>query len=105
MGLFRTRGLALPLLLVALIGGASVVLLQSQTQKFYSDDPLEREPETQNASKAQPWEIILTFDLLQSLFATPGDLTPTRALNANTIDEVPDSNWFTNRIRRPPVHG
>ena len=26
-----------------------------------------------------------------------------RALNVNTVDEVPDSSWFTNRIGRQPM--
>jgi hypothetical protein len=72
-------------------------------QKFYADDPLLREPETQDASKVQEWEIPLTFDLMQNLFNKPGDPAQTRAGNVNTIDEVPDSNWFTNRILSRPL--
>ena len=32
--------------------------------------------------------------------ATPGERRDVRALNVNTVDEVPDSSWFTNRIGR-----
>jgi hypothetical protein len=68
-------------------------------RKFYNDDPLTREPETQDASAAQEHEIDLFFDLALNLFAKPGDQTrDVRARNINTIDEVPDSSWFTNRI-------
>jgi hypothetical protein len=67
--------------------------------KFYDDDPIAREPETQDASNVQEWEIDLAADLLLSLFSKPGDPTPNvRAQNINSIDEVPDSSWFTNRI-------
>ncbi|HEY7500495.1 MAG TPA: hypothetical protein VH740_18380 [Vicinamibacterales bacterium] len=67
--------------------------------KFYPDDPLAREPETQDASKTQEWDIGLIADLTQNVFTKPGDLTRgVRAQNVNTIDEVPDSSWFTNRI-------
>ena len=67
--------------------------------KFYPDDPLTREPETQDASKVQEWEIGLASDLVLNLFGKPGDpAVNVRAQNANTIDEVPDSSWFTNRI-------
>ena len=68
-------------------------------QKFFSDDPLAREPETQDASGAQPWDIDLFYDLSYNLFVTARQ-TPSgiRAGNVNTIDEVPDSSWFTNRI-------
>ena len=39
------------------------------------------------------------IDLATNLFGRPGDSTPNvRARNINTIDEVPDSNWFTNRV-------
>ena len=55
--------------------------------KFYDDDPLLREPETQDASNVQEWDNILSYDLLQNLFATPGDTRRIRAQNVNTIDE------------------
>ena len=78
---------------------------QAQSRpKFYSDDPLTREPETQDASKVQDWDIGLIADLTLNLFSKPGDPTPgVRAQNINTIDEVPDSSWFTNRIYSRPV--
>ena len=69
------------------------------TRRFLADDPIAREPETQDASGVAEWEIDLTIDLATNLFARPGDATPNvRAKNLNTIDEVPDSSWFTNRI-------
>jgi hypothetical protein len=72
--------------------------------KFLSDDPIAREPETQDASKTAEWEIGLTADLTLNLFRKLGDPTPgVRAQNVNTIDEVPDSSWFTNRIYSRPV--
>ncbi len=68
-------------------------------RKFYGDDPISREPATQDASKVAPWDIDLFVDLSLNLFGTPGDPTPNvRAKSINTIDEVPDSSWFTNRI-------
>ena len=73
-------------------------------RKFYDDDPLDREPETQDASGAQEREIDLFYDLAENLFGRPGDSTPNvRARNINTIDEVPDSSWFTNRILARPL--
>ena len=74
------------------------------TVKFYGDDPLQREPETQDASNVQEWEIDLFWDLALNMFSKPGDPAPdVKARNVNTIDEVPDSNWFTNRIAARPV--
>lgn len=73
-------------------------------RRFFDDDPLQREPDTQDASKVQEWEIDAAVDLAINLFSRPGDPTPdVRAKNINTIDEVPDSNWFTNRILTRPI--
>jgi len=73
-------------------------------RKFYDDDPLAREPESQNASAVAAWDINLFYDLAENLFGRPGDPGPApHAGDANTIDEVPDSSWFTNRILARPV--
>jgi hypothetical protein len=69
-------------------------------QKFYSDDPIWRDPETQDASRAQPIDVSEQYDFVENTFFNAGDRTPLRALNINTVDEVPDSSWFTNRIGR-----
>ena len=47
----------------------------------------------------EPAEIALSdmFDRFAHIFADPGDPEPTEALNVNTLDETPDSSWFTNR--------
>jgi hypothetical protein len=72
--------------------------------RFFSDDPLLREPDSQDASVVQPWKIDLLVDLTIHLFAPPGDKARhVRAGNVNSIDEVPDSNWFTNRIGSRPL--
>jgi hypothetical protein len=72
--------------------------------RFFADDPLRREPESQDASKVAEWDIDLSIDILTNLFGKPGDdARDVRAGNVNTIDEVPDSNWFTNRIGTTPV--
>ncbi|HEX7019160.1 MAG TPA: hypothetical protein VF159_04065 [Gemmatimonadaceae bacterium] len=87
----------------------SIVLLSDASTRgarvrFYPDDPVQREPESQDASAVQDWEIDLFWDLADNLFGRPGDPTPdVRARNINTADEVPDSNWFTNRIGTRPV--
>ena len=92
------------LLLLVLL--ASATTLPGVVARFYPDDPITREPETRDAGTARPWDIDLFWDLSSNLFARPGDPRPNvRAQNINTIDEIPDSNWFTNRVlaRRVPV--
>jgi hypothetical protein len=75
------------------------VTASSAGRKFYSDDPLTREPETQDASGAAEVDINLLYDLSYNLFVTARrPVVDVRAQNINTIDEVPDSSWFTNRI-------
>jgi len=91
---------------VAITAAAALTLASSRAAapKFYPDDPLPREPETQDASGAQNSKIDLFSDILINLFMKPGDVTPSvRAGNINTIDEVPDSSWFTNRIGTRPL--
>jgi hypothetical protein len=76
----------------------------SAGHKFLDDDPLAREPDTQSASSVEEWEIDLALDLATNLFGRPGDSTPNvRARNVNTIDEIADSSWFTNRILARPL--
>src|SRR3954454_19200880 len=71
--------------------------------KFFHDDPILTEPETQDASKVTPWSIDLFYDLSLNQFTHPGLPPGSRARNVNTIDEVPDSSWFTNRILARPL--
>ncbi len=64
---------------------------------FYDDDPVVRIVDTQDASNAEAREISLVHDAAINLFRRPGLKEVGRAESINTIDEVPDSSWFTNR--------
>jgi len=82
----------------------AAVDLRSAGRRFYDDDPIAREPASQDASHAASQEVDLFVDLMLNLFTRPGDAeTNVRAGNVNTVDEVPDSTWFTNRIGTRPV--
>lgn len=70
---------------------------------YFPDDPIAVDPETQDASGVQEWEISDPYDFLENTFLKPGDRSPRRAVNINTIDEVPDSSWFTNRAGTRPL--
>src|SRR3954470_18608131 len=71
---------------------------------FYRDDPIAREPESQDASRATPSEIGDLYEMTYNLFVQPGyKSSGLRAQNLNTIDEVPTSSWFTNRIGTKPL--
>jgi hypothetical protein len=88
--------------LVMLAAGTIVFLVSTVSTKsphFYPDDPIAREPESQDASKAQEYEIGSLYEMTHNLFVTAGyKPTGLRAKSINTIDEVADSSWFTNRI-------
>jgi hypothetical protein len=94
-----------------LIGAVLVVIAgifsepgQTAAPRFYPDDPIAREPESQDASKARVYEIEQMYEMVRNLFVTP-EYKPSgaRAENINTIDEVPDSSWFTNRVGSKPI--
>ena len=99
----RLRGAAFLGVVVLTIGlvtsGAS-----TQSPRFYPDDPIARAPESQDASKAAAYEPSQMYDLLYNLFVNSGEVpSGLRARNLNTVDEVPDSSWFTNRVGSRPM--
>ncbi len=38
------------------------------------------------------------YDFAENSFLGAGERADRRAVNVNTLDEVPDSSWFTNRV-------
>jgi hypothetical protein len=71
---------------------------------FYPDDPITIDDDRAfDASGAMPIEGSNGFDFAEHTFGKRGDRSAIPASNINTIDEVPDSTWFTNRIGRQPM--
>jgi hypothetical protein len=69
------------------------------TPTFYADDPiLVDDDRAFDASGAKSLELSEIFDYVHNTWGSPGNRSSIRALNVNTLDEVPDSSWFTNRI-------
>lgn len=98
----RSRLLVMATAVAAAIGVAGGTV-STQTPRFYRDDPIAREPESQSAGGAKVYEIQSLFEMTHNLFVTARyQPSNTRAQNVNTIDEVPDSSWFTNRIQLTP---
>jgi hypothetical protein len=85
---------------VALAIGAGTMLASAAAPKFYADDPVWVERDTQDASSIKPLEMDLLVDIALNLFGKGKVTNPPAAQNVNTIDEVPDSSWFTNRAGR-----
>ena len=99
-----TRKNVLTLCASLLCGSTLLVADRTRTApKFYDDDPISRAVDAQDASKAEAREISLTYDAVINLFGRPGLQAVERAEDINTIDEVPDSTWFTNRVGTRPL--
>ena len=96
---FRTPTLAAAL---ALIAGAAVVAQSGP--KFYPDDPLWVEPITQDATAVSRYEPNFLYEMVEGTFGGLHDpVLGQRAKNLNTVDEVPDGPFFTNRAGRTPL--
>jgi hypothetical protein len=73
----------------------------SQRPAFYPDDPIQIDDDMSlDASKVGRLEDSNGYDFVVNTFASPGVRHDVRAANVNTIDEVPDSSWFANRMGR-----
>ena len=71
--------------------------------KFFEDDPIAVDRPTEDATQVKPTEVKLFVDLAANIargFSVPA---PGRAANINTVDEVPDSTWYTNRLGRRAI--
>jgi len=69
--------------------------------RFYPDDPIQTDDDRAlDASGALSVEGSNGYDFAEHTFFKPGDQSDIRAVNVNTVGEVPDSSWFTNRIGR-----
>jgi len=83
---------------------AFATVASMQGPRFYPDDPIAREPESQSAAKTAPYEQSQMYELMFNLFVNAGHQpSGLRAQNINTIGEVPDSSWLTNRIGTRPI--
>lgn len=69
--------------------------------RFRPDDPVRVDPDTvADAGGVSEQELSQYYDFLRHTFRLPGDRRPIPAVNVNTMDEVPDSMWFVERIGR-----
>jgi hypothetical protein len=71
--LFPSRGRRAPLRRPVLLLATLVLLaspVSTQTPHFYSDDPIAREPESQDATHAQAYEIESLHEMTHNLFVT-----------------------------------
>src|SRR6478672_4306450 len=79
------------------IAGSLTAFGTAQSPRFFDDDPLWIDHDTEDASSMKPLEVDLTVDLTYNVIKGRDAVVATRAKNLNTVDEVADSSWFTNR--------
>jgi hypothetical protein len=77
-----------------------------QPKKFYPDDPLWREPTPRPTGQVKARQVDDLYDFVDNRFVTPGQQEKVQkqgsipAGDINTLGEVPDSTWYTNRHRQ-----
>jgi hypothetical protein len=72
---------------------------ESQGKRFYPDDPIWRDQDTGDIPPVAEFDLSKSYEFVSESF---GETVQSRgpALNVNTLSEVPDSSWFTNRLGR-----
>lgn len=79
-----------------LLAAAPVALRSASGPKFYPDDPLDKPPPPRNTAGIKPRKTEALFDFIyNSIESRPKTILP--AQNVNTMGEVPDGEWYTNR--------
>ena len=74
-------------------------------ETFYADDPLPAYPKPRHVESIRARKINEYYDFFQNLMFRPGEhaekgARPAPARAVNTMGEVPDSEWYTNRHGR-----
>ena len=70
---------------------------KSQERRFYPDDPIWRDGDTRDIPPVAEFDLSKSYEFLSATFGEPAQSFGP-ALNVNTLGEVPDSSWFTNRL-------
>lgn len=93
---------------VVLAAGAFAASSFEGQPKFYGDDPLWQTPPPVPVTTIKSRKLSDYYDFFEYTLFHPGDWAPKSAepvpsQGINTVDEVPDSAWYTNRHARHPM--
>ena len=78
-----------------------IPLQGAQAGKFRSDDPILEDPDRGPVPQPAAARLSQIYDFVENSFITRPRKDPiVAAENTNTLGEVPDSSWFTNRMSR-----
>jgi hypothetical protein len=76
----------------------------ASAQKFLADDPVRRDRDDLPVPAPAGVELSNGYDVIEnSIHRRPGRAAIPPAQNINTLGEVPDSSWWTNRIGARPM--
>src|SRR5262245_22707574 len=95
-GALRLAGVVL-LTLSGLAGLQAQQSSSAHARRFYPDDPLTRDRDTKDIPMVAKYDLSKSYDFIRHTFSD-GEVSRGPALNLNTLGEVPDSSWFTNRL-------
>jgi len=87
---------------ILIVGFFSATLQADQQKKFRSDDPLKQDPDRNPVPIPKERDLSQIYDLVENtwiLRPKKNEQIP-EAQNINTLGEVPDSSWYTNRMSR-----
>jgi hypothetical protein len=94
----RTRAACFAALTAGVLATAAP---RGSAPRFYPDDPIQVDDDKRfDAGEVARIVGSNAYDFAENTFLDPGDKIDIPAVNVNTVDEVPDSMWFTNRIGR-----
>lgn len=85
--------------LLSAMASAQQVTEGTDARRFFPDDPLWLDSDNLDIPSVEEFELLKDYDFVENSFGDPASFDGP-AVNVNTIDEVPDSSWFTNRIGR-----
>src|SRR5262245_47116060 len=88
---------------VVAAASAFTAIGSAATSKFFDDDPIWVERDTQDASAMKPIETSLFVDIAANALRRTSTEASGRAQNRNSVDEVPDSSGFTKRAGHKPL--
>jgi hypothetical protein len=98
-----SRTLVVSVSLLTAVAAMTAVSAQTLEQsvnavkRFYSDDPLWHDDDKRPIAEPAEHDLSKSYEFVANTFGeTARSFGP--ALNVNTLGEVPDSSWFTNRI-------
>src|SRR5262245_43620372 len=94
-------GVALAALVVS-VSAQTAPDVAHRVRHFYPDDPVWRDDDMRSIPPPAFHDLSKSYEFLANTFGeTARSFGP--ALNVNTLGEVPDSSWFTNRLGRYDV--